>query len=173
MRVWMRVDFRGKYGNCWKMDYAKYRNILENVKGQNYPEGFSKNEKLILRKFCKNFEYDDQTDCLFYIDKRRDGSTLKQLAIKEDEKSRVFEECRSTDFSGHAGRDNTISKIKQRYYWPDYYKDTVEMVRKFDLRCHACMLLGSSFYFALSAYIAQAITPASLKSHLVIKLSVA
>ena len=83
MRVWMRVDFRGKYGNCWK-----YRGIF-----QNYPEGFSKNEKLILRKFCKNFEYDDQTDCLFYIDKRRDGSTLKRLVIKEEEKSRVFEEA--------------------------------------------------------------------------------
>ena len=128
----MRVNFRGKYGKCWKMDSAKYRNILEYVKSQNYPAGFSKNEKLILRKFCKNFEYDDQTDCLFYIDKRRDGSTLKRLVIKEDEKSRVFEECHSADFSGHAGRDNTIRKIKQRYYWPDYYKDTVEMVRRFN-----------------------------------------
>ena len=112
----MRVDFRGKYGNCWKMDSAKYRNILEHVKGQNYPEGFSKNEKLILRKFCKNFEYDDQTDCLFYNDKRRDGSTLKRLVIKEDEKSRVFEECHSADFSGHASRGNNIRKIKQCYY---------------------------------------------------------
>ena len=157
----MRVDFRGKYGNCWKMDSAKYRNILEYVKGQNYPESFSKNEKLILRKFCKNFEYDDQTDLLFSIDKRRDGSTLKRLVIKEDEKSRVFEECHSADFSGHAGRDNTIRKIKQRYYWPDYYKDTVEMVRKFHLRCHACMLVGSSFYFALSAYIPEHVFSAS------------
>ena len=59
------------------MDSAKYRNIFEYVKSQKYPAGFSKNEKLILQKFCKNFEYDDQTDCLFYIDKRRDGSLLK------------------------------------------------------------------------------------------------
>ena len=122
---------------------------------------FPKTKKLILQKFCKNFEYDDQTDCLFYNDKRRDGSTLKRLVIKEDEKSRVFEECHSADFSGHAGRDNTIRKIKQRYYWPDYYKDTVEMVRKFHLRCHACMLVGSSFYFALSAYIPEHVFSAS------------
>ena len=147
----MRVNFRGKYGKCWKMDSAKYRNILEYVKSQNYPAGFSKNQKLILRKFCKNFEYDDQADCLFYIDNRRDGSTLKRLVIKEDEKSRVFEECHSADFSGHAGIDNSIRKIKQRYYWPDYYKDTVEMVRRFYLHCHACFLIGSCFYFALSA----------------------
>ena len=164
----MRVNFRGKYGKGWKMDSAKYSNILEYVKSQNYPAGFSKNEKLILRKFCKNFEYDDQTDCLFYIDKRRDGSTLKRLVIKEDEKSRVFEECHSADFSGHAGRDNTIRKIKQRYYWPDYYKDTVEMVRRFNLHCHACffILVTPSTMRCLrifrGIYLTQAITPVSL-----------
>ena len=83
----------------------------------------------VLRKFCKKFEYDQQKDSLFYIDKQKDGSTLKRLVIKEEEKSRVFEECHSADFSGHAGRNNTLKKVKQRYYWPDYYKDTVEMVR--------------------------------------------
>ena len=128
-----------------KMDSTKYTNILEYVKSQKYPTGFSKKERLILRKFCKNFAYDDQTDCLFYIDKRRDVSTLKRLVITESEKSRVFEECHSADFSGHAGRDNTIRKIKQRYYWPDYYKDTVEMVRRFDVQRHACFLFTSAF----------------------------
>jgi len=38
------------------MDSEKYRNILEYVKSQKYPAGSSKNEKLVLRKFCKNFE---------------------------------------------------------------------------------------------------------------------
>jgi len=80
------------------MDSTKYTNIFEYVKSQKYPAAFSKNEKLILRKFCKNFAYDDQTDCLFYIDKRRDGLTLKRLVITEMEKSRVFEECHSADF---------------------------------------------------------------------------
>ena len=42
----------------------------------------------------------------------------------EEEKARVFEECHSAPFSGHAGRDNTLRKIKERFYWPDYYKDT-------------------------------------------------
>ena len=30
------------------MDSAKYRNILEHVKGQSYPDRFSKNGKLIM-----------------------------------------------------------------------------------------------------------------------------
>lgn len=126
------------------MDSTKYRNILEYVKSQNYPAGFSKKEELVLREICKNFEYDDQTDSLFYIDKRRDCSTLR--VIEENEKSRVFDECHSADFSGHAGRDNTIRKIKQRCCWRDYYKDTVEMVREFDVYCHACF-----FYIDISA----------------------
>lgn len=36
--------------------------------------------------------------------------------------------CHSSSFAGHAGRDNTIEKIKDRFYWSDYYKETVEMV---------------------------------------------
>ena len=31
-------------------------------------------------------------------------------------------------FSGHADRDNTLTQIKERFYWPDYYKDTMEIL---------------------------------------------
>ena len=98
------------------MDSTKYRNVLEYVKSQAHPPGFTKQEKLVLllRKFCKKFEYDQQKDSLFYMDKQKDGSALKRLVIKEDEKSRVFEEYHSADFSGYAGRDNTLQKVKQR-----------------------------------------------------------
>ena len=46
----------------------------------------------------------------------------------EEEKARVFEERHSAPFSVHTDRDNTLRKIKERFYWPDYYKDTIEMV---------------------------------------------
>ena len=39
----------------------------------------------------------------------------------EEEKARVFEECHSAPFSRHAGRDNTLRKIKEGFYWPDYH----------------------------------------------------
>ena len=38
------------------------------------------------------------------------------------------EGLRRVPLSGHAGRDNTLRKIKERFYWPDYNKDTMEMV---------------------------------------------
>ena len=85
------------------MDSTKYQNILDYVNSHAYPEGFSKQEKLVLRKFAKNFEFDPQSKSLFYIDKRKDGTFVKRPSKN--------------------GRDNTIKMIRERYYWPDYYKD--------------------------------------------------
>ena len=90
--------------------------------------GFTKQDKTILRKFAKKFEYDSKLESLFYVAKEKDGTALRRLVIAEEDKARVFEECHSAPFSGHAGRDNTLRKIKERFYWPDYYKDTIEMV---------------------------------------------
>ena len=53
--------------------------------------------------------------------KEKDGTALRRLVITEEEKARVFEECHSAPFSGHAGRDNTLRKIKKGFYWPDYH----------------------------------------------------
>ena len=53
--------------------------------------------------------------------KEKDGTALRRLVITEEE--RVFEEWHYATV-----RDNTLRKIKKRFYWPDYYKDTIEMV---------------------------------------------
>ena len=96
------------------MDSTKYQNILNYVNSHAYPEGFSKQEKLVLRKLAKNFEFDPQSKSLFYY----------RWKERRHVRKAIFEECHSADFSGHAGRDNTIKMIRDRYYWPDYYKDT-------------------------------------------------
>ena len=50
--------------------------------------------------------------------------------VREEEKVQIFQEChQSPGFAGHNGRDRTIQRIKEKYYWPEYYKDTVEMVK--------------------------------------------
>ena len=53
---------------------------------------------------------------------------LSAWSFKSRKRQRGFEECYYSPFAGHAGRDNTMQKIKERYYWPSYYKGTVEMV---------------------------------------------
>lgn len=110
------------------MDASKYSSLVHYLRDKEYPEGVSKAEKGVLRRLSKQFTFDVQSGSLFYVDRGNDGSTFKRMVIQEQEKARVFEECHSSPFAGHAGRDNTIQKIKERYYWPSYYKDTVEMV---------------------------------------------
>ena len=110
------------------MDSDRYRNLFKYLKKKVYPEGFTKQDKTTLRKFAKKFEYDSKLESLFYVAKEEDGTALRRLVITEEEKARVFEECNPTPFSGHAGLDNTLTQIKERFYWPDYYKDTIEMV---------------------------------------------
>ena len=120
--------FRGNFGA--EMDSTKYENIVRYLRDGEYPTGSSKQEKSVLRRCTKKFTPNAESSNLFYLDKGQNGSTFMRLVIKEEEKLRVFQECHSSDFGGHAGRDNTIQKIKDRYYWPQYYNDTVEMVRK-------------------------------------------
>ena len=114
------AGFRGKIENVLEMASAKYRNLFQYLKKKVYPERFTK-QKTTLRKFAKKFEYDSKLESLLYVAKEKDGTALRRLVITEEE--RVFEECHYA-----AVRDNTLRKIKERFYWPDYYKDTMEMV---------------------------------------------
>jgi len=110
------------------MDATKYLTLIHYLRDKEYPEGTSKSEKGVLRRLSKQFTFDVQSGSLFYVDRASDGSTFKRMAIQEQEKARVLEEYHSSPFAGHIGRDNTIQKIKERFYWPSYHKDTVEMV---------------------------------------------
>ena len=114
--------------NVLEMDSAKYRNLFQYLKKKVYPKGFTKQDKTTLRKFAKKFLYDSKLESLFCVAKEKDDTALRRLVITKEEKPRVFEECHSAPFSRNAGRDNTLRKIKERFYWSDYYKDTMEMV---------------------------------------------
>ena len=50
------MGFRGKIENLLEMDSAKYTNLFRYLKNKVYPEGFTKQDKTILRKFAKKFE---------------------------------------------------------------------------------------------------------------------
>ena len=54
-------------------------------------------------------------DVLFCYHRGRESEGLRRVSL-------------SASFSGHAGCDNTLRKIKERFYWLDYFKDTMEMV---------------------------------------------
>ena len=110
------------------MNENHYNNIVNYKLHQQYPDHLTKAEKYSLRRTSKKFTVEivgeEKRALLWYCDKNK-----KLMVIKgEEEKKRVFMECHSSDYGGHVGRDNTARKIRSRYYWPDYYKDTISMV---------------------------------------------
>ena len=80
-----------------------------------YPAGSSKQDKYVLRRFAKKFTFDEECNWLFCVNEGR-GAELpfKRMITKEEEKLRNFQECRSSGFAGHAGRDNTIQKNQRQ-----------------------------------------------------------
>ena len=109
--------FCGKIENVLGMDSAKYEIFFPYLKKKVYPEGFTKQDKTTLRKFAKKLEYDSKLESLFHVAKEKDGTALRRLVITEEEKAiRVFKECHSAPFSGHASHDNNLRKIKERFY---------------------------------------------------------
>ena len=65
---------------------------------------------------------------LFYVDQREDGSTFNRLVIRgREEAERVFMECHLT--AGGVGNGTVGKIIKERYYWPYYYKEVEQKVR--------------------------------------------
>ena len=106
------------------MEFAKYTNLCEYLVNQSYPSNFTTQEKLILRRFSKKFEFDSKSKTLFYIRKAykaktddfntSNNSRKRRIVIEESEKEKIFLECHFSQFSGHMGKDNTLKKIKDR-----------------------------------------------------------
>ena len=117
------------------MDEEPYRAVFNYLKKKEYPSGYDKSQKYVLRRSSKTFVVDGEQ--LFYVDRRPDGSTFNRLVLRgRSESERVFMECHLTA-GGHRGRDATMNKIKERYYWPNYYKEVEEKVQNWCAE-HSC-----------------------------------
>ena len=103
------------------MDEEQYKALLGYIVNNDYPSGYSKGQKFVLRRSSKNYVVEGSQ--LLYVDRRKDGSTINRLVLRGTaEVDRVYTECHLSN-GGHRGRDTTIGKVKERYYWPSYYKD--------------------------------------------------
>ena len=102
------LDFAGKSKTCQRWLPLNIE-IFSCILKRRLIRKALQSKKTTLQKFAKKFEYDSKLESLFYVAKEKDGTALRRLVITEEEKARVFEECDSVPFSGHAGRDNTFA----------------------------------------------------------------
>ena len=99
--------------------------MLLTAQDLQYPVVFTKSQKFVLQRSCKNSKL--AKGKLYYKEQIQDGTDSNQLVVKRSETDRVFLKCHLNE-GGHSGRDATIGKVKERYYWTTFYKEIEEMV---------------------------------------------
>ena len=107
------------------MEDEQYAAIYDYLEHETYPAGLTKSQKFVLRRSCKNYKLFKGK--LFYKNQNSDGTERDRLVVKKNETDRIFLECHLTA-GGHRGRDATVGKVKERYYWPNFYKEIEEKV---------------------------------------------
>ena len=74
-------------------------------------------------------------DLLYRVYESEDGKGhYLQLVVPAMFQQEILQQLHSGPVGGHLGTDKTHSKVKQRYYWPGYWKD----VQVYCLNCKDC-----------------------------------
>ena len=107
------------------MEESRYQALFDYLSRQEYPPDYSKTQKYVLRRASKS--YTVKGNHLFYTGCSRKNVRPRHVLKGTEEVERVFLECHLSA-GGHRGRDCTIGKIKERYYWPNFYKNIEERV---------------------------------------------
>ena len=118
------------------MEKEHYYNIYNYLLSQQVPEYFTPLQKQQLINQSKI--YCIENDLLY----KQDRKNLEKLyrVIQKEELPAVLYMMHNDPTSGHFATEAMFSKIKTRYYWPQYYED----IKKYVESCDACQRRGRS-----------------------------
>ena len=121
-----KFGFRGKIENVLEMDSARDKKLFQYLKRRFIRKALQNKTKRLCENLPQNSSmHQNQSPCCTWP-RRRMAQRFDDL-FSPRKRKRMSSKSATAPFSGHAGRDNTLRKIKERFYWPDYYKDTMEM----------------------------------------------
>lgn len=113
------------------MEDSKYKEIWKYLKYGEYPEGATKEAKRDIRRRGELFYLENEE--LYYKPKR--GTDMPKKVVSSINKERIIQACHDNPVSGgHFGRDKTLNKISQKYYWKGMKDD----VSKYINQCDKC-----------------------------------
>eukprot|EP00731_Ephydatia_muelleri_P005433 Em0002g1609a len=118
------------------MEQSEYDTLLAFCCDCKYPPECSKNEKDYIRRRAKNFIVKE--GLLFY----RDKHNKEYRVVTKKEKMKVLDGCHSAELGGgHFGRDKTLLKISERFYWIGMVND----VKEYCKTCEKCQKANGKF----------------------------
>src|SRR3954447_7084212 len=118
------------------MEKEHYHNLYKYLAEQQTPQHFTKQQKHQLVNQSKNYNIDNN---LLYKRDSRDPDKLYRV-IQKTELPALLYMMHNDPTSGHFSADTMFTKIKARYYWPQYYESIKEYVKS----CDACQRRGRS-----------------------------
>ncbi|CAC5416485.1 MMAB [Mytilus coruscus] len=105
------------------MEESEYEDIFNYTNFQEYRIGSSESQKRKIRNRVKDFWV--KNGQLYYIKDSPD----ERLVITKDKKDSIIKLCH-VGTGCHLGRNKTISKITESYYWLGIVKDVTEFLKK-------------------------------------------
>jgi hypothetical protein len=118
------------------MDKQHYFYIFNYLSTQQLPPLFTIKQNQQLINQSKNYTIYNN---LLYKKNSKDSKKLYRV-IQKDELPALLYMFHNDPTSGHFATEAMFNKIKERYYWPQYYED----IRKYAESCDACQRRGRS-----------------------------
>uniref|UniRef100_A0A1X7T3K8 Integrase catalytic domain-containing protein n=1 Tax=Amphimedon queenslandica TaxID=400682 RepID=A0A1X7T3K8_AMPQE len=87
----------------------------------------------------KRVQFFEQDGLLFQKWKDQNGEETEQLVVPERCRNEIMKIAHDTPFAGHLGREKTIQRILQRFYWPGIFRDVAYYCRS----CPSCQKSSS------------------------------
>ncbi|KAL5460547.1 hypothetical protein EMCRGX_G033999 [Ephydatia muelleri] len=110
-----------------------YDVTLDYLLHRKYPHGRYQTRQRNHPKRAKHYRVIDGTLFRALTSKKKDTETLCCVIKDATARKQIFEGCHRGLAGDHTGRDKTLAKITQQYFWPDITNDVKEWVECCDV----------------------------------------